>query len=120
MVKEVIFSIVANYGIAALGFAAGIGVKVVKAKLGEKKYQRIVKDCRIAVSALWDANKELGLEKIEKIAINQVLGYGKHKNIELVEAGVKKVIASLDSMADDMAATEPQKTAEQTQQAIQQ
>ena len=110
MVKEIIISVITTYGIGAVGFAAKQGFNYLRNKLGTKKYTELVNDCRTAVSALWDANKVLGLDKVEEIAIQQVAG--KHKNVELIQQAVKKVISEMDSMADET-------TQQPTDQAVQ-
>lgn len=100
-VQEVVVSVCSGYGLIALGFLLKSGIGLVKQKLGEKKFNRIAKDCRIAVAALWDINEELGLDKLEKAAVKQVLGKKKYKDAQIIEETVKKVISSMDSMVDN-------------------
>lgn len=103
MVKEIIYSVITTYGVGAIAAGAGYGIKVLKAKIGAKKFKVLVKDCREIVADIKDINHDLGLEEVEKKAINKVLAKGKFKDVQLVEDCVKKVIKSIDSMVDETA-----------------
>ena len=101
MMKEIIYSVVVNYGIAGIVAGVGYGVKILKAKIGDKKFNVLVKDCREIVADIKDINHDLGLEEVERKAISKVLAKGKFKDAQLVEDCVKKVISSIDSMVDE-------------------
>ncbi len=111
-----------NYGLVVAGFFSKKGVNILKQKLGDKKYQRVKNDCRTAVAALWDANKELGLDKIERMAVKNLIGTNKYKDLQLIEETVKKVIDSVASMEDNQeiaAEQQEQQTVQPTEQSSQ-
>ena len=101
MMKEIIYSVVTTYGVGAIVAGVGYGVKIIKTKLGDKKFNTLVKDCREIVADIKDINHDLGLEEVEKKAISKVLAKGKFKDVQLIEDCVKKVISSIDSMVDE-------------------
>ena len=99
--KEIIYSVITTYGVGAIVAGVGYGVKILKNKIGAKKFNVLVKDCREIVADIKDINHDLGLEEVERKAISKVLAKGKFKDVQLVEGCVKKVISSIDSMVDE-------------------
>lgn len=106
MMKEIIYSVITTYGVGAVIAGIGYGAKILKAKIGDKKFNALAKDCREIVADIKDINHDLGLEEVEKKAISKVLAKGKFKDVQLVEDCVRKVISSIDSMADESTASQ--------------
>lgn len=107
MMKEIIYSVITTYGVGAIVAGVGYGIKILKSKIGVKKFNTLVKDCREIVADIKDINHDLGLEEVEKKAISKVLAKGKFKDVQLVEDCAKKVISSIYSMVDEAAEQSP-------------
>lgn len=99
MVKEIIYSVISTYGVSAIVVGVGFGIKALKNIIGAKKFDTLMKDTREIVADAKKLNKDLGLEEVENYTVERLLKW--HKNVELVQECVKKVLTSVDSMTDD-------------------
>jgi hypothetical protein len=119
-IQTLVASVVSVYGVKGLGIAAKYGIVIAKQRLGEKKFNRVATDCKVAVKALWDLNETLGLDELEKAAVRQVVGTNKYKDLQLVEETVKNVVASMASQPKVSSDQPTQVEAAKTEQVVQQ